>query len=268
MAYTFNGTDQSIQIGATGLDILSTRPITAAVLFDSANLRTSGNWQTMIGNGSDGTSRGWYWRITTSGTVNVKYFRSGGNAEFTTSGGIGTNTGIWLVSATIRSSGANTLINVYFYSYRTGLWIREQSGNLNNSAILAPGAGDVTMLGGGNNFTDYVPATIAWAGVWQADLSGAGMTRPPAIASLIERGGWALLDSSCRLFVPLAPGLFDYAAPGRVQTLFNSPTPAPTMLTEAPPIPTLWFGDVISAAVDRIFPTMVIGPSFPYMAEL
>lgn len=247
MGYTFNGTDQSIQIGAAGLDILTTRPITSAVLLDSATLRTSGNWQTVLGNGSDSTSKGWFWRITTAGVVNVKYFVSGGNGEYTTTASIAPNTGRHLISVVIRTTGANTIINVYFYSYRTQTWTREQSGNLNNGAILAPGAGDVTMLAGGNNFTDYVPGTLYWVGGWNADFSNVGQTRPPAIAALIERGGWEFLDPTCKLFLPLSLGLVDYAAPLRALTLFNAPTLAPPLLTEPAPIPRFWFVDVASA---------------------
>lgn len=248
MAYTFDGSSQSVQLGAAGINIGTTRPITSAVLLDSANLRTSGSWQTVLGNGSDGTNKGWFWRITTSGTINIKYYVTGPTGvEFTTSGTIGPNTGIWLAVVVIRTSGANTIINVYFYSYRTRLWTHNQSGNLSNTAMIAPGAGDVTMLAAGNNFADYVPSAIGWAGVWNADFSNGGMARSPQVAALIERGGWALLDPTCTLFVPLTPSLRDLAAPGRVITPLNTPTPAVTMLTEAPPIPTLWFADVVAA---------------------
>lgn len=209
MAINLDGSTQYVRVGSAGtaLDVYRTRPFTVAAHFDSTYL-DDGAVNALFQIGS--YAAGWGLRVY---LTHLQMLYSGsGVSPF--SGGISAGTGWWTVAVSARDMAGWTQCEFYQYRHNTST-LTKASANTTDSDPTAPGAGAETCIGAWDDFgTQYnhFEGALGWVGVWAGDFSDASSANPPRIHELIVRGPWGLIDSDCKLFVPmLRSSLLDHS---------------------------------------------------------
>lgn len=201
MAINLDGSTQYVRVGSAGtpLDIYRTRPFTVAVLIDTTSIGNFSQYS-FVQQGAFGAC----WGL---GLDSAQLsFTIDSSTKISGSAIITANTGWWLLAVSVRDSGAATTGEWHAYRYNTSTLSTGTFTTWADADPSAPGSGAETCIGAahdGVSAYNLFPGWFGWAGVWAGDFSDGGASNPPRIWELIVRGPWGLIDSNCKLFVPM-----------------------------------------------------------------
>jgi hypothetical protein len=270
MAITLNGTSQYVSLG-DAVNVYQTRPWSFFALIDSTSIRTSGNYNAIFSQGqySSGSPRGWGLEIAvTSELYLVKSAGATSQAEvFAAACELPANTGWWLVGAVVRDAGASTVADFFAYRYSNNTLLVDIGMTVAPAHDVdgtIPSSGDTTVIGafddGDSGIIDFFPGAIGWVMVHATDLGNAGDNTAPKVWELIARGPWGMLDSNCRLFVPLSNAAQDLSGYGLHGSLIASPSYVGSGPTELPPWNDIGLRVGVAGAPPPDFGTMGVMP--------